>query len=117
MIVLDWADRNLADAFGGLAPAPGGAFGSRSWTSTDWGPVLDGRSWCGCNVVEDREVGYGVLVSGVIDHVQLAAEPTADSSEMITMNPALGRLRGRYVAVEGAGRLPRNRSPGGSGAQ
>ena len=38
--LLSWRDRDLADAFAGVAPAPGGPFRMATWTDTGWGPRL-----------------------------------------------------------------------------
>lgn len=78
--------RFLADAFAGTAPAPGGPFTLGSWTDSDWGPVLDGSAgWFGVRLLPDpRAVGWGLLVEGVVEHVQPGE---AD---------ALIHLRGRY---------------------
>ncbi len=40
-------DRQLADRFAGLMPAPGGLFANAEWTATEWGPVLAGRAQLG----------------------------------------------------------------------
>ena len=36
--LLGWSHRGLADAFAGIAPAPGGPFTLGSWRQSDWGP-------------------------------------------------------------------------------
>jgi flavin reductase (DIM6/NTAB) family NADH-FMN oxidoreductase RutF len=87
--LLAWEHRDLAEAFAGLAPAPGGLFRLGSWEQTSWGPVLSGVSaWAGFSVASDRfaEVGWSALVDGVIEHVELG-EP---------VEPLVHR-RGRYV--------------------
>ncbi len=95
--LLQWSDRNLADVFAGLAPAPGGNFTTRTWLDTPHGPTLEQRTWAGCRLVESRPVGYGLLVMGSIEEVLV------DSSEASVgepaESPALGRLRGRYTPV------------------
>ncbi len=90
--LLDWPHRDLADAFAGVAPAPGGPFTLGSWTDTDWGPVLDGVSaWAGLRVTDPpREVGWSLLVDGVVEHVWLG-EP----------GPPLVHRRGRYLRPGG----------------
>ena len=86
--LLEWPHRDLADAFAGVAPAPGGAFTLGSWTDSTWGPVLEGASaWAGLRVAGPlREVGWSLLVDGAVEHVWLgeAAQP-------------LVHRRGRYV--------------------
>ena len=78
--------RFLADAFAGTAPAPGGPFRLGSWTDTAWGPALeDSAGWLGVRLLEEtREVGWGLLVEGVVERVEVGE---AD---------ALIHLRGRY---------------------
>lgn len=86
--LLAWEHRDLADAFAGVAPAPGGPFRVGRWHDTDWGPVLHGVSaWAGVRVDRsDRVVGWSVLVEGVVEHVEIGAETA----------PLVHR-RGRYV--------------------
>lgn len=78
--------RHLADVFGGVAPAPGGAFSLAAWRDTPWGPLLhDATTWCGAEVTDAREVGYAVLVDAVIKHVEIGADAVP-----------LGHYCGRY---------------------
>ena len=92
--LLAWEHRDLADAFAGVAPAPGGAFRVGSWTQTAWGPVLDGvTAWAGIRLHEPgRDVGWSLLLDGEGEHVDLApTEPEA------TERPPLVTRRGRYL--------------------
>jgi flavin reductase (DIM6/NTAB) family NADH-FMN oxidoreductase RutF len=85
--VLGAGHRFLADAFAGTAPAPGGPFTLGTWSDSAWGPVLaDTAGWIGVRLadVAPRPVGWGLLVEGVVEHVELGA---AD---------AMIHLRGRY---------------------
>lgn len=85
--VLGAEHRFLADVFAGTAPAPGGPFTLGSWTDSDWGPVLAGTAgWIGVRRVDGvpRHVGWGLLVEGVIEHVEIG-----DADAMM-------HLRGRY---------------------
>ncbi len=84
--VLAQDHRFLADAFAGTVPAPGGPFTLGSWSDSEWGPVLtESAGWLGVRLVEEtREVGWGLLVEGIVEHVELGE---AD---------ALIHLRGRY---------------------
>jgi flavin reductase (DIM6/NTAB) family NADH-FMN oxidoreductase RutF len=85
--VLALEHRFLADVFAGTAPAPGGPFTTGTWTDTDWGPALDGSAgWMGVRLAENdpRAVGWGLLVEGVVEHVELG-----DASAMM-------HVRGRY---------------------
>ncbi|MBA3310566.1 MAG: flavin reductase [Nocardioidaceae bacterium] len=75
--LLEWEHRDLADAFAGLAPAPGGVFRLGEWRQTEWGPLLVGASaWAGVRLVEDkpREVGWSVLVACVVEYAEIGAE-------------------------------------------
>lgn len=84
--LLDWVHRDLADAFAGVAPAPGGPFRLGWWTDSEWGPVLDGVSaWAGVRLVEQRLVGWSLLVDTVVEDVTIGEE-----------NHPLLHRRGRY---------------------
>jgi flavin reductase (DIM6/NTAB) family NADH-FMN oxidoreductase RutF len=70
--LLSWEHRDLADAFAGVAPAPGGVFRLGAWEQTSWGPRLEGASaWAGFTVDSTREVGWSLLVDGVLDEIHL----------------------------------------------
>jgi flavin reductase (DIM6/NTAB) family NADH-FMN oxidoreductase RutF len=71
------ADRQLADRFAGLLPAPGGLFQGYGWSETPYGPVpVEPRSWAGCRLADARPVGWSLLVDGVLEHVELVdADP------------------------------------------
>lgn len=86
--LLSWEHRDLADAFAGVAPAPGGVFRLGSWAESAWGPVLDGvAAWAGARVAgEPREVGWSVLLDGVLEEIHLEDE-----------GEPLVHRRGRYV--------------------
>ncbi len=87
--LLDQGDRELAEAFAGLSPAPGGVFRLAAWEQTPWGPRLaTAGSWAGVRVVSaDTEVGWSMLVDTVVEHVTLD-----DADE-----DPLHHRRGRYV--------------------
>ena len=77
MSLLGWEHRDIADAFAGLAPAPGGRFRLGEWTESEWGPVLNGVSaWVGLRVLNPDlpVVGWSVLADGVIEHVEIGSE-------------------------------------------
>ena len=83
--------RYLADAFAGTAPAAGGPFTLGTWNDTEWGPALDDSAgWIGIRLVEEepRTIGWGLLVDGVVEHVELGAAE------------ALIHLRGRYRTAD-----------------
>ena len=85
--LLSGEHRDLADAFAGVAPAPGGVFRLGTWEQTAWGPRLEGTSaWAGFTVHSTREVGWSRLVDGVLDEIHLG-----DPGE-----PLVHR-RGRYL--------------------
>ena len=55
--------QQLADAFGYVAPAPGGPFRMIDWTDTAWGPAPVGvGTWAGCTLVstDPPEVGWAL---------------------------------------------------------
>jgi flavin reductase (DIM6/NTAB) family NADH-FMN oxidoreductase RutF len=84
--LLQAPDRELADAFGGLAPAPGGAFRLGTWEQTAAGPALVGRTRAAVRYVESREVGWSALV--VAEIADLHIEPDTAPLE---------HRRGRYL--------------------
>lgn len=88
VMALSDAHRNLADAFAGLMPAPGGPFAGRSWRETEYGPVLpDTPGWAACRLADSRPFGWGRLAEAVIERVELGADDGG---------PPLVRWRGRY---------------------
>ncbi|MCW2523710.1 MAG: flavin reductase domain protein FMN-binding protein [Frankiales bacterium] len=94
--VLDWPDRSLADAFGYVAPAPGGPFTLAQWTESEWGPRLAaGHTWAGCQLldVDHPTAGWGILVRLEIAHVELGPDAP-------TEQPPLVHRRGRYSAAD-----------------
>lgn len=91
VVALTPADRQLADRFAGLMPAPGGLFAGDDWTDTDYGPVPAGtQTWAGCRLESSRVVGWALLVEAVIETVE--AGPSADP---------LIHYRGRYHTLGG----------------
>ncbi len=90
--LLEWPHRDLAEAFAGLAPAPGGLFTLGTWVDTEWGPRLEGTSaWAGLRLTgEQREVGWSLLLDTAVEHVEIGEE----------QQPLVHR-RGRYVRAEG----------------
>ena len=70
--VLSWEDRDLAEAFGGTAPAPGGAFRQAEFVPTPWGPRLaSATTWAGVRLESTAEVGWSVLVTCVLEEVSV----------------------------------------------
>ncbi len=91
--VLGWRHRQLADAFGYVAPAPGGPFQQAEWTESEWGPVLvDALGWAGCRL-SDRppvEVGWGLQLQLEIAQISFAGSLDEPGSEPLVHH------RGRY---------------------
>ena len=89
--LLEWPHRDVAEAFAGMAPAPGGPFKLSAWSETQWGPLLEGVSaWAGVRLAsEPREVGWSLLLDAAVEHVEIGEE----------REPLVHR-RGRYVRAE-----------------
>lgn len=74
--LLRWEHRDLADAFAGVAPAPGGPFRSARWEQTGHGPRLaTATTWALGTVEQTAEVGWSRLVTAVVDEVGVGDEP------------------------------------------
>lgn len=85
--LLQWKHRQLADAFAGVVPAPGGPFRQGTFVDTSWGPLLeDATTWAGVRMESTTPVGWSMLVTCVLDEVTLGEEP----------EPLVHR-RGRYL--------------------
>lgn len=85
--LLSWPHRDLAEAFAGTAPAPGGPWRLAAFEHTDWGPRLtDASTWAGVRLESDAEVGWSRLLTGVIETVNVGDDP----------EPLVSR-RGRWV--------------------
>ena len=87
--VLGWPDRALADAFGYVAPAPGGPFTLGEFVASEWGPVFAGaESWAGCALSSraPESTGWG-------GSLQLDIEP----GELREPAETLVHRRGRYA--------------------
>jgi flavin reductase (DIM6/NTAB) family NADH-FMN oxidoreductase RutF len=91
--LLQWRHRDIADAFAGVAPAPGGPFRLAEWEQTAWGPLLpDASAWAGVRLTTSRRaVGWSVLVEAEVEHVELAGDAGDEPS-----GPLVHR-RGRYL--------------------
>jgi flavin reductase (DIM6/NTAB) family NADH-FMN oxidoreductase RutF len=73
--LLGWEHRDLADAFAGTAPAPGGPFRTGRFTTTEWGPRLDSAlAWARVSVETAQDVGWSTLVTCTIDEVELGED-------------------------------------------
>lgn len=85
--LLTWADRDLADVFAGVAPAPGGPWRTADWVDTEHGPRLAAATtWALVSVESDASVGWSRLVTCLIDEVEVGEDT----------EPLVHR-RGRYV--------------------
>lgn len=90
--LLEWGDRDLADAFGGVAPAPGGPFALRTWTETAYGPVLDDRTHARAQLESLVETGWSALATLVIEEIVVVED-----------RRPLEHRRGRYLGPGAAG--------------
>lgn len=96
VMALASGDRQLADRFAGLMPAPGGLFAHDEWRETSYGPVTD-RPWIGCRLVGTRPAGWLVLVEGELETTELPTTqlPTAQ----LDATAPLVHYRGRYRTI------------------
>jgi flavin reductase (DIM6/NTAB) family NADH-FMN oxidoreductase RutF len=90
--LLGWGQRALADAFAGVAPAPGGPFALSTWQDTDWGPVLEtSLGWIGARLNRNADhAGWGLLLRAVVERVEIQSDPADD---------LLCYVRGRYRSL------------------
>ena len=90
--LLGWGHRALADAFAGVAPAPGGPFALSNWQDTDWGPVLENSlGWIGARLKTDPDhAGWGLLLRAVVERVEIQPDAADD---------LLCYVRGRYRSL------------------
>ncbi|RYB96387.1 flavin reductase [Nocardioides glacieisoli] len=85
--LLAWEDRDLADAFAGTAPAPGGPWRMAQWQDTDHGPRLQQAvTWATLEVESDVEAGWSRLVTCLLGEVVVGDD----------VDPLVHR-RGRYL--------------------
>jgi flavin reductase (DIM6/NTAB) family NADH-FMN oxidoreductase RutF len=91
--VLGPNDAYLAEAFAGLAPAPGGMFRLGRWTQTEWGPVLEGATWLAATVTDLSPLGRALQVTATVESVELSR------------SVVLVHQRGRYLTLDDRGRL------------
>lgn len=68
--LLTWDDRQLAEAFAGTAPAPGGPFRQAEWVVTSHGPLLhQATTYALVALVGERELGWSVEVEVALDSI------------------------------------------------
>jgi flavin reductase (DIM6/NTAB) family NADH-FMN oxidoreductase RutF len=85
--LLQWEHHDLAEAFAGQLPAPGGAFKLAEFEQTEHGPRLaSARSWAAVSLTSAQEVGWSSLVTATLDEVQVGEDGVP-----------LEHRRGRYV--------------------
>ena len=85
--LLSWSDRDLADAFAGTTPAPGGPWRMAAWDESGQGPRLTtAATWALVSVETEIEVGWSRLVTCTLDEIVIGDDPEP-----------LVHQRGRYV--------------------
>jgi len=85
--LLSWPDRDLAEAFAGTAPAPGGPWRMTEWVGTDHGPRLaHAATWATLEVESDVEAGWSRVVTCLLRDVVVGDDT----------DPLVHR-RGRYL--------------------
>lgn len=68
--LLTWDDRQLAEAFAGTAPAPGGPFRQAEFVATPYGPLLaTATTHASVSLAGEREVGWSVEVEAELDEI------------------------------------------------
>ncbi|GAA1523805.1 flavin reductase family protein [Nocardioides humi] len=73
--LLSWADRQLAEAFAGTAPAPGGPFRQAAFVASRHGPRLaTATTWAGVRLAAEREAGWSVEVTAVLEQVEVGED-------------------------------------------
>ena len=89
--VLAVGDRALAERFSEIRPPIRGPFERLEVAQSPWGPVLGGsRPRAACRLAGTAPVGYGELVEGVIEQLELS-----------DLEDPLAYLHGRYRTVGG----------------
>lgn len=85
--LLQWEHRDLAEAFAGQFPAPGGAFRMGEWEQTEHGPrLLSALTWATVEVESFESVGWSELVIARIGEVVVGED-----------GEPLQHRRGRYL--------------------
>lgn len=88
--LLSWQHRDLAEAFAGTSPAPGGPFRMAPFVDTSYGPRLtEATAWALVSVESSVEVGWSLLLTCVVDDLIVGDED----------RPLLHR-RGRYSTID-----------------
>jgi flavin reductase (DIM6/NTAB) family NADH-FMN oxidoreductase RutF len=88
--LLTWEQRDLAEAFAGTAPAPGGPFRQAAFEATDWGPRLaEATTYAAVSLESTAEVGWSRLLTCTVDEIVIGAD-----------SKPLQHRRGRYLSPE-----------------
>ena len=88
--LLTWPQRDLAEAFAGTAPAPGGPWRMASFVDSPWGPRLaDATTWAAVSLESAEDVGWSSLLTCVVQELAVGEE-----------DAPLVHRRGRYVRPE-----------------
>lgn len=89
--LLSAGDEYLADAFAGLAPAPGGPFRLGEWEETDAGPrLVTALNWALLSLEEADDLGWSRRLTFTVDEAHAGPDEAP-----------LHHLRGRYRTLEG----------------
>jgi len=89
--LLGWRDRDLAEQFAGLMPAPGGPFRAAQFVDTGFGPRLAGATtWAGARVVETHTRGWSLVVTADLEEVHVGED-----------REPLGHRRGHWTRLDG----------------
>ncbi len=85
--LLRWEHRDLAEAFAGQMPAPGGPFTTGEFEQTSHGPrLVSAQTWATVEVESIVEVGWSALVTATIADVSVGEDDSP-----------LEHRRGRYL--------------------
>lgn len=89
--LLQWSHRDLAEAFAGQMPAPGGLFTLGEWEQTAHGPrLLTAPTWASVELESTEQVGWSDLVVARLVGVEVGDDGTP-----------LEHRRGRYRRTGG----------------
>lgn len=73
--LLSWRHRDLAEAFAGTAPSPGGPFRAGSFEQTAWGPRLtDATTWAGVRLSMRTDAGWSSLLACEVEEVHVGED-------------------------------------------
>ena len=99
--LLEWEHRDLAEAFAGQLPAPGGPFRMGEWEQTEHGPrLVTAPSWATVELESAETVGWSDLVVARIVDVVLGEDERAAGAPPRPL-PRPGGLEGARVSSRG----------------